>query len=809
MKAILNGKAIGRMKQKTHMFSDNEVPYISTYHINAKIKSNETATIEFYVTDWEQTEYFDDKVLNFTLKYGVDGVEYEKEVTSGDNFITLPQLSIGEHEISMQIIDEYGRCSHVLWNEILVVDENYSPNYYVMTEQDLTTYKINNANSQDEADLENTHAGINQLWQDKAEDYDGIIMLPGTYRIKQVGWVDDGEGTGRHVNTYSLMVPSNFTIDLNGSTIKQHVYEGDASVLICFFDCFDSHLINGTLEGDYDEHYIQYGHGEHCYTIDFQGLCKYCSIENLLITNTVGYTTISQSKLVSFSTGNHDLEDGDIVNGVLVPHKERRSSKSYLDISSIASRSKWIRGSIYLGYSGVVSNSWVFDFHFYDSQKRYISSSRSFQFRKCKLPENATYCKLTFHDKNIEHYNGLTVYDYKNPRNCEIKNVVYKHTRTCGIATCQTDNLYIKDCEFTDCAVSITPLPIDLEDGWFGTLDTTFDNINVHDNLQNIALVCSGHNTIFQNCEGEQLQITLRGGWNASRSGVVRNCNIGVVNNSCDKHLVQAYSRIIDSTLKNGVAPQYAYAEVEDRRWLGIKNCNIENQSSSVADHLMFMSCTFDGAGKGSISCSDNIMLKRCTIKNYNNSTSCVFRQAYLYDCDISNVDGRLYNAIWINNCRLNGFKIFNFAYEGNTVIKNSDITNLNINCLYYQITNSTFTFSNNTITNTDLNIMDYSPLAWNGATFINNTITTNKNVIYITNLVYSTVVNYSLFEMKDNTFITDSNYIIDAKQNEIGQMKEGDNITIVATNNQYSNSSTLLINPLLQNSKYVTIDEK
>lgn len=811
MKSIFNNNKLNRMRQETHLYSDNEVPYISTYHIKGKIKSNEQATIEYYATDWEQSEYFNDKVIPFTLIYGIDGVEYTQSINAGDNSITLPLLDVGEHIISLQVKDEYGRSSHVLWNEILVVDKDYVPNYYTMTESDLATYKLNNTNSENETDLQNNHDGLNRLWSDKAGSYDGIIMLPGTYRIKQVGYIETYPGYGRHDSTEALKIPNNFTINLNGCTIKQHVYEGQCSVMVAFIDCFDGHLINGTLDGDYDYHITTDGNGEHCYCVDFQGLCKYCSIEDLTITNTVGYTTISQSSSASMSNGGHDLVDGDIVNGELVSHKERRSSNTFLDISNIVSKSKWIRGSIYLGFSGVVSKSWIFDFHFYDENKNFIKTVRSFQYRKCLIPEGSKYCKLTFHDGALDNYDELTIYDYNNPRNCEIINVKYEHTRTCGIATTQTDNLYVKDCEFVDCGVSITPLPIDMEDGWFGTLDTTFDNINMHDCIYNEALICSGHNTVFQNCNGEQMAFTFRGGWNASRSGVVRNCNVGGVLNNCDKHLVQAYSRIVDSTIKNGLAPSHGYSDIKDRRWIGAKNCSFNNIYMSDANHVVYMNSILDGNNNANLVCENSLLLlKNCKIRNYDDTVggeTHYIKNIIAINCTVSNINMRTMSNLWFEDCTIDNFKVLYYAYYGKIKFIKNTITNLQYQTLCYLGNKADLIFKGNTINNTNLYLVDVSTTSLNSITLDNNTITTNTNILYGNDYNYNDAYTDLTIDVINNNFITDVGEVI-GSSTRTNTLANNDLLVINGINNIYSNDTTRFTSVNLDNNDHIIITD-
>ena len=86
----------------------------------------------------------------------------------------------------------------------------------------------------------NTSAGLQQLLDDISfQGYTSIKLLPGTYRI-------DHEET--------IFIPSNFTLDMNGATIKLNQFTGDSALMITLNNTYDSHVINGTIEGDYYSH---------------------------------------------------------------------------------------------------------------------------------------------------------------------------------------------------------------------------------------------------------------------------------------------------------------------------------------------------------------------------------------------------------------------------------------------------------------------------------------------------------------------------------------------------------------------------
>ena len=86
----------------------------------------------------------------------------------------------------------------------------------------------------------NTRIGLQKLLDDmSAKGYSSIKLLSGTYRI------DHQE---------SIFIPSNFTLDMNEATIKLNQFTGDKALMITLNNTFDSHVINGTIEGDYYSH---------------------------------------------------------------------------------------------------------------------------------------------------------------------------------------------------------------------------------------------------------------------------------------------------------------------------------------------------------------------------------------------------------------------------------------------------------------------------------------------------------------------------------------------------------------------------
>ena len=807
---------------KKYIYSNNtninEVPYISTYYMQPKIFEGEELTIELYATDWNQSEYLNDIRHEFELLYKIDEELYTKKISSGDNSISIKNLSEGEHIISLQLKDKQNRLSHTLYHEVLVINKNYIPNIYEVTDDDLVRFSINKNNSALAEDLSNTHAGLNSLFATKSnEGYDGVLLPTGIYRIKQIGYPDSEESIGRHDNTHSIKIPSNFTVDLNGSTIKQHVYEGHASLMVSFYNAFDSHLINGTLEGDYLEHITTdtdgkaNTNGEHCYCIDFQGNCKYCTLDNLVIKNTTGYTTISQSLHLGTATGDKTLTKGDIINGELVPSEYRKSTINFLDISPIKTKSNYLRASIYLGLSGMVGNSWILDFHFYDENYTFLESIRGFQYRKVLIPNDARYLKLTMHDSELENIDNLTVYDYGKPVNCSIMNVKYENTRTCGIATAQTDNLLVKNVEFINSGQHITPLPVDLEDGWYGTLDTTFDNISMKDCLFHSVLVCSGHNTIFENCNGEDMSFTFRGGWNGSRGGVVRNCNIGHVSVNHGVHACGAFLRVYNNTLVHGVVPNYYTATYDESFLPLVLRDNIINSFELSTDcNMVFDNCTFIGREKLGLKASvpGSVEIRNSVLRDYNDSSQEIYwRNLTIRKSEIENVYGRIQNELSIEECIVRNFDMLIYSGNSNDVeLKNNTLYDSTINSIYYLPTLANVIFEGNIIINETSHLVGVHVVSLSNVLLKNNNITCKVSPLYIDGYGYgSNVVNVNI-EVNNNVLQVDAPYVIDGKTSYIN-MKDEDIVNISEENNTYVSEVSEFINPLLEQNQYIHVE--
>ena len=117
------------LKYRMSSINPNEVPYISTYYITPIVAPNEDVIINFYITDYNHTEYLTEKSYNnFTVTININNKKniVKKNLKSGDNSINLGKFNtIGEQNFSIKCTDKYGRNSHELFNFFLVKNNSY------------------------------------------------------------------------------------------------------------------------------------------------------------------------------------------------------------------------------------------------------------------------------------------------------------------------------------------------------------------------------------------------------------------------------------------------------------------------------------------------------------------------------------------------------------------------------------------------------------------------------------------------------------------------------------------------------------
>ncbi len=476
----------------------SNVPYISTYNFEFKPSVNNDIIIPYYITNYEHSDYLENKDVLLNLEYEVDGKKYElRDIKAGDNTLNLGKLPEGEHYFSLQAIDPTTRLkSHKLYTEVLVTNPNSyeikSNETYTITKDDLSKYKISNKNSTNSDDMTNTRIGLTTLFADlQAQGYRKCIIPKGTYRIDNVDRYE------------SIGIPSNFTVDMNGSTFKLNtVLENDKDGSIVYMDnTYDSHLINGTLEGDKNERdelglNVSYN-GEPINTIAIKG-GKYSSLENLTIKQTTGHAIITSGINYNSPKDLSNFSKCLIINDETI-NDIGWSTSDFLDISEFISN-KYITIGRYLGYRGIIGDSLTLYINFYDENEKFIETVVGYQYRKTRIPDNSKYIRVSILG-NISEEDNVCAFYNELGTNWTYKNIDFIDTRTTAIATATANNILIENCTFTRCGKSITPSIVDFEDGWQECQDVYFRNnsrigksIGTADIIDN-----SGYNHIYEN----------------------------------------------------------------------------------------------------------------------------------------------------------------------------------------------------------------------------------------------------------------------------------------------------------------------
>lgn len=687
-------------------------PYISTYYFNPKPSCKEEIKIPIYVTDTDQKEYLDlDDSKRFDILVEIDGkATYVRDVKPGDTTVSLGKLSEGNHYFALQSIDkDTGLKSHKLYNDLMVINpDTYaikSSETYTMTTADLSTYKINNANSTDADDLVNTRDGLTRLFSDlKAKGYRKCILLKGTYRIN-----------GEKARNNCITIPSYFTVDMNGSTFKlDTITSSNEGCIARMDDATDAHLINGTLEGDRFERKdlgLEKGYeGEPINTFLFQG-CNNCSIENLTIKNTTGHTIGTQYRWGP-GTKFSEYTKVDIVDGKEVASSDR-STSNMVDLTKIKAWSKYVSVGNGEGYRGTKGNSGIIYVHFYDKDKKYMHTVTGYQYRKIRIPEDAVYGRVTMlGELTLDHnvsFHAKHLGDY-----LEISNIDFIDTRTTALAPSACNNLLIENVTYTRAGNSITPCAVDFEDGWQECQDVYYRNNKVLVSSGTATVIDNtGYNHVYENLEGHRM-IVRRG----VLGGVFRNYTdtTGYIRWTYGNKIVSKYNRLY------GVKTTNICVDVSDgdvtrgAEEFKIRDCEISGTYlGSSYKYVTYENCTFP------LFNGSNLKLKNCTVY----PTSYLGDNLYFENCTFKNLEQENGDIGFSFNL-LNATRVFkNCKFLGKTTMKNHNGFNSGTfaGCYFQDLnmtvglnteeTNKSITFNNCEINSTAQNFIHFGPFAY------------------------------------------------------------------------------------------------
>lgn len=752
---------------KTNLYSKNkdinmdENLYISTVYSNPDLDINEDVVLKFYATDYNHTAYMEDdysQVFKITLNLNGEISTFYRNI--GESTLNIGKQKVGEYKYTIQAIDIYGRKSPELYGEFRVEDKNkkakeIKENTYYVTNKDLINYGISNNNESNKS--HQTKVGLQNLINKLSSEGIRKCVLPkGIYVIDSE--YNDINGVQSVKNV--INIPSNFILDLNGSTLKQDTTtkEQSKAYMLSIDNSYDAHVTNGIIEGDYGDRDLtplENGNpsGEQVGFGIISGNSKYSSFNNLIIRKISGYAlsvglSINGEHALSSWSGLQGWKKLDINEDGNEVISNNKYTSNYYDLSEY-SNVDTLRTGKYLGYQfSQDGDEWVVKYHFYDENKNYIKTIVGHQYRSFIKPRNAKYMRATYISNDISKLQDLQVYHMYTPINCAIRDIDFEDTRTCALNPNQGNNILIENCIFTRCGTNITPVAIDFEDGWNLMQDYCVRNNEVLEQVgTSDIVVVGGMNLQFE--KNKNFRFSNRG---CTPGTVIRDNEYLFGGLNITTRLNSGYYRYYNNKNVKGVGN----INSDDLKYK-IYNCTyFETPAGSQNKLIEFVRCTFDWNYKTLPFNTGGIIagnFRDCIIKNYidpeNNFIH--LNDAYFESCELENINTNINGNFNINNCNVKNLSISNYTTDINLIIKDSEVYNFEINfnewakCNYNINLESTKFINENRLNilsdkfenynseNTfNINIKDNKFL--NGTIIANDIVINNKNIIFSNN---------------------------------------------------------------------------
>ena len=641
----------------------NLVPYISTYYVQPTIKPNETLTLSYFVTDYYGRSYtLNSDFYRYTIIVKCDGKETQtiNNVKAGEHQVTIGSFANeGTYHYSIMAVDQYGRCSHELFNYVRV-KSNTNYRTYNVTASDISYYGItmnvsrevkqfvNCSSAQSNESIESlvqsaydsttvpsgkyvvfipdrdntqNYKGVNCDWTrckvKYASDYNKDLVKQecANNRMKIQQLLEDKVTSGYNkivmykatyvIDENAIEIPSGLDLDLNGATIKMNPFTGQGALMVRFTDAIDTHLHNGTIEGDYFAH--DYANSEYnsewVSGFEMGGSCRYCSVYDLTVKDITGYgmqngisntSPNGNSFFNPILVGNMETGDIDKTTGNDINCSYRLRS-GMVDISSYQGKSDFLTVSIHLNYQGNEFDTWNMVVYFYTSNQQFIKAINAYQYRQIKIPDGAYYARTVMYGQRIKSNWNIYYHFLRVPTHCEYRNVTVDNARCVGMAQGQMKDFLVKDCVISNSGQSSATCAYDAEDGWDGMQDVFFDNFSFPSNPNNCFLTCAGHNFVLENSDlarGHYL-------WERSRWVVIRNCTLeqGTIRGGGESNIVQhGIARYYNNTL-TGLT--YSLNFVSNI----LKDCTLSNRPQSG----ILINCTVGNSTVSKQICNNDI----------------------------------------------------------------------------------------------------------------------------------------------------------------------------------------------------------
>ena len=478
----------------TNNLTSTSIPELYIRYFNPKININTDIIIPYYVSDSTQEEFLrNTNTKTFTTVVKIGSNTFSQTTNAGEHSINIGSISTtGETYFSIYTIDENGVASVEQFFDILIIDSSYtitSSQTYTMVESDLTKHNIVVGESVSNTVAQSNNTGLNNLFNEvKNNGYRKIIMLNRIYML-------DYHGS-------KIMPPSEFTVDMNNATFKAtQCTDINVANLVDLKDCFDTHVINGKLVGNYDGFDFATTQSTTGYYIPGEGLAvaemngaKYSSFENMDMSYSVGYNLgVFGGKDAGYigSPGSLKFSNAYYINGNNTVNSDILSTTDLIDITGLLDRGE-IQCSVYLNYGGLKLNKAELFIHFYNSSSNYMTTIKTRQYQIVKIPNGATQIRVTGFTASSTDNSGLSICHTGYSKNCELINIKSHNTRTCAMHPGIYNHLLIKDCTFNRVAdeneYKVTKLALDFEDGYENGRNLFFINNEVYEGTSALTI---------------------------------------------------------------------------------------------------------------------------------------------------------------------------------------------------------------------------------------------------------------------------------------------------------------------------------
>lgn len=496
------------VEDNTATVSNPDSPFLCVRQFSRVIPTGSTINLSYYVdTHNMMMRNYNTIERTFTVEVTTaSGTTIKKTTYAGFFDIETPSFgTTGETWFSMRCIDSRGVSSYTQYFDILVKSA-VADNPYTMQESDLeeftyndNTYQIVTGTVDVETAIANKAALTAFFAKVKAGGYNKVVMLQRDY------WIDYhkiGMPSGT-VGGDNIVFPNNFTVDLNGASIKlKPCIDLKSNVtMIRLYKNIDTHIINGYIVGNYENYDFASAataQGVGCpsegYNVISTTGARFCSFENLDVSNAVGYDgAIAGIYNVScvqptFSAGGINISTG-----------EPDSSLSNMVVSNIVTLTGTLLsyGEITIakfGFAGYWCGRYRDCFlSFYDEGGTYIRTVKSKLYVPAKIPSGAKKVRVsgygTLQQWAYQGDIGPYVTLHALSKGIEIKSCHWHDTRTCALCPGHADGISWINCSFENIATEnrdayrITRMVADLEDGWQNLRNVLFKDCNVSGSL--------------------------------------------------------------------------------------------------------------------------------------------------------------------------------------------------------------------------------------------------------------------------------------------------------------------------------------